>query len=116
MALFRRRRPGTTRRADSDDVAHLQAFATSRTGVEAFVEPRTAITETTVVLVASSGEWTRRRVDGPTGAAELGKRLAIPVYDVGIVGYPQRMREWNERRKTDRAGPRDPAGGAEEAP
>jgi hypothetical protein len=99
--LFRRHRPGTRRRADSDDTAHLVAFAESRTGVEAYVEPRTAITETTVVLIAASGEWTRRRVDGPDGAAALGKRLNIPVYDVGVVGYPRRMREWNERQKAD---------------
>jgi hypothetical protein len=25
--------------------------------------------------------------------------MAIPVYDVRLVGYPQRMRDYNERRK-----------------
>jgi hypothetical protein len=25
--------------------------------------------------------------------------MAIPIYDVALVGYPQRMRDFNERRK-----------------
>ena len=56
------------------------------------------MTETAVVLVATTGEWTRRRVNGPEAAADLGKRLGIPVYDAGVVGYPQRMREYNRRQ------------------
>ena len=101
MGLFRRRklREGTVRRASSADVMHLEQFAHSRRGVEAYVEPRTTVTETTVVLVASDGEWTRRRIDGPAAARELGRRLAIPVYDVAAVGYPKRMREWTARQR-----------------
>ncbi|MBA2388778.1 MAG: oxidoreductase, partial [Geodermatophilaceae bacterium] len=38
--------------------AHLLQFAKSRQGVEAFIEPKTAVTEMTVVLVAADGEWT----------------------------------------------------------
>ena len=97
--LFRRSRPGTLRGGTSADIDHLVGFVQTRAGVEAFLEPRTAVTETTVVLVASDGEWTRRRVDGPEGAASFAKKSAIPLYDVGIVGYPKRMREYNERRK-----------------
>lgn len=67
--------------------------------MEAFIEPRTTVTETTLILVAHDGEWTRRRVDGPAGAREFAHRLAIPVYDVALVGYPQRMRDFNERRR-----------------
>ena len=93
---------GSVRASSNEDVAHLEEFARSRKGVEAYVEPRTAVTETTVVMVASSGEWTRRRVDGPDGAAALARRLGIPVYDAGIVGYPARMREWN-RGRTERS-------------
>lgn len=100
MGLFRRRqRPGTTRSADRADLDHLEAFARSRRGVEAFVEPRTTVTETTVALVAGDGEWTRRRVAGEKAARQLGQRLGIPVYDVAAVGYPTRMREWTARRK-----------------
>ncbi|HEU0129361.1 MAG TPA: oxidoreductase [Mycobacteriales bacterium] len=102
MGLFRRKqRPGTLRRADSEDVAHLVAWAQSRTGVEAYVEPRTAVTDTTMALVARDGEWTRRRVEDERAAAELGKRLGIPVYDVHRTGYPPRMREWTRRRSEE---------------
>ncbi|MFN2626854.1 MAG: oxidoreductase [Mycobacteriales bacterium] len=101
MALFRRRRAGTLRGADSSDLAHLEEFARTRPGVEAYVEPRTTVTETTVALVAATGEWTRRRVEGEKAAADLGRRLGIPVYDVAAVGYPQRMREWTRRRKEE---------------
>jgi hypothetical protein len=101
VALFRRNRHGAglPRTASSADVAHLTHFVKTRTGVEAYIEPRTAVTETTVVLVASTGEWTRRRVSGPKGARDFTRKHAIPLYDVGVVGYPQRMRQWTERRK-----------------
>lgn len=45
------------------DIEHLDELVRSRPGVEAYLEPRTTVTDTTVLLVASSGEWTRRRVD-----------------------------------------------------
>ena len=30
------------------------------------------------------------------------KRLSIPVYDVSLVGYPQRMREYTARQRAQR--------------
>jgi hypothetical protein len=112
VRLFgRRARPGTARQADGADAAHLVAFARSHAGVEAFVEPPTAVTATTVMLVAGSGEWTRRRVRDAAAAHELANRLGVPSYDAAVVGYPQRMREWNAARRTDGA-PRSEPGGA----
>lgn len=100
MGLFSRKpRAGTVRTAGDDDVAHLTAFAGSRTGVEGFVEPQTMTTSTTLILVAADGEWTRRRVPSPKTAFDLGRKLAIPVYDVAATGYPQRMRDWTAARK-----------------
>ncbi len=103
MGLFRRRRgtgvsPGEHLRY-REDMEHLEQFAASRHGVEAYLEPRTTVTETTVMLIAHDGEWTRRRVADPPAARQLAHRLAIPLYDVHLVGYPKRMREFNERRK-----------------
>ena len=104
MARWRRRKkpaqaPGSLdRAADKGDLAHLEEFARTKRGVEGFVEPRTAMTGTTVVLVAHDGEWTRRRIASPDAARELGKKLSMPVYDAAVVGYPQRMRDWNARR------------------
>src|ERR1700760_3233435 len=99
--LARRRtgRPGTLRNASTADLDHLSAFVRSRPGVEAYLEPRTTVTDTTVVLVAASGEWTRRRVDGARAAESFAKKHAIPLYEVERVGYPRRMREWTERNR-----------------
>lgn len=99
MPLFRRAaRPGTVRRSDGADVEHLTGFARGHTGVEAFIEPPTAVSTTTVVFVASTGEWTRRRVPDARAAHELANKLGIPSYDAAVVGYPQRMRDWNARK------------------
>ena len=95
----RRSRPGTPRGAGSADLDHLQAWAGSRRGVEGFVEPQTATTATTLVLVAGDGEWTRRRVPSPQAAFAFGSDRGMPVYDVAAVGYPSRMREWTAKRK-----------------
>lgn len=97
---FRRRRghgPG-----GAADLRYLRDWAAGRTGVEAYVEPETTVTPLTIVLVAADGEWTRRPVDGPAGARRVGQRLGIPVYDVQKVGYPQRMRDFDERRRVER--------------
>lgn len=99
-----RGRPGTPRTGSDADLDHLHEFVRSRRGVEAYVEPRTAITETTVMLIAEDGEWTRRRVAGPAGAASFAKKAGVPLYDVAVVGYPQRMRDYNARRKAGGAG------------
>ncbi|MFI9006368.1 oxidoreductase [Actinosynnema sp. NPDC053489] len=102
MGLFdrfrRKKRPGVLRPATSTDTGHLERWAAARRGVEAYVEPKTTVTETTVVLVAHDGEWTRRRIDGTEGAKRLAKKLEIPIYDAGIVGYPKRMREYSRRK------------------
>jgi hypothetical protein len=100
VGLFRRRQSGGGARARyREDLDHLEQFTRARRGVEAFIEPRTTVTETTVILIAFDGEWTRRRVTGPDAARQFGNRLGIPVYDVALVGYPQRMRDYNERRR-----------------
>lgn len=103
MAWFRRRRRAATTAGDPParraDLEHLEQFVRTRKGVEAFIEPRTTVTETTVILIAADGEWTRRRIDGPDEARRFAHRMAMPVYDVRLVGYPRRMRDFNERRK-----------------
>jgi hypothetical protein len=102
VAWFRRRQATAAggRAAGREDLAHLEQFARSRRGVEAFIEPRTTVTETTVILIAHDGEWTRRRVASPAAARQFGAKHGLPVYDVALVGYPQRMRDFNERRRT----------------
>ena len=89
----------TVRTADDADTAHLDEFVRSRTGVEAFLEPRTAVSDVTVVLVAHDGEWTRRRVPSTEWAHKFADRHRIGAYDAAVVGYPARMREYNRRKK-----------------
>jgi hypothetical protein len=78
---------------------HLSEFATSRRGVEAYIEPPTNVTATTVILIAHDGEWTRRAAGSREAAFELARQLGVPVYDVNQTGYPNRMREWNSRQR-----------------
>ena len=115
MALFDRfRRSGRMRRpardgtrtgstrvraADGHDVAHLAEFVSTRRGVEGFVEPRTAVSDVTLLLVAHDGEWTRRRVPSVKWAHDFANKHQVPSYDAAVVGIPQRMRDYNRRKK-----------------
>ena len=89
----------TVRASDAADEQHLRAFATSRRGVEGFVEPRTAVSDVTLMLVAHDGEWTRRRVPSVEWAHRFANQHSVPSYDAAVVGYPTRMREYNRRMK-----------------
>lgn len=87
------------RKSDTPDQAHLREFAQTRQGVEGFVEPKTAVTDYTLLLVAIDGEWTRRRVPSVAWAHDFCNRNHVPSYDAAVVGIPQRMRDYNRRRK-----------------
>jgi hypothetical protein len=87
------------REATADDLDALREFARTRTGVEFYVEPETMVTDTTAVAIAADGEWIRRRVGSPRVIRQVAKQLSLPVYDVQIVGYPERMRAYNARLK-----------------
>lgn len=80
-------------------MAHLQEFVKSRPGCEAYIEPPTRVTQTTMVVVAETGEWTRRRVPDQATARKVAKALGVIAYDVNLSGYPSRMREWNESHR-----------------
>ena len=112
-----RRRPGTklsrpkgdtsrtgstrVRASDSVDQDHLHAWVEARKGVEGFVEPRTAVSDVTLLLVAHDGEWTRRRVPSVDWAHTFCNKHQIPSYDAAVVGIPQRMRDFNRRKKLE---------------
>lgn len=109
MALFSRGRKspvgaasGDARDARRETVSHLSEFVREHSGCEAYVEPPTRVTQTTMVVVAGSGEFTRRRVPDAATAMKLAKDLGIPAFDVNLSGYPSRMRDWVEKqRKAD---------------
>ena len=83
------------RKAVTVELAH---WASTRRGVEVFVEPRTAVTGTSVVLVAHDGEFTRRRIASPKAAQAFANENSLPIYDATIVGYPQRMRDFSRKQ------------------
>ena len=102
------RRPGkdtartgstTVRAADETDTRHLNEWVAQRRGVEGFVEPRTAISDVTLLLVAHDGEWTRRRVPSVQWAHAFCNHHHVPSYDAAVVGIPQRMRDYNARQR-----------------
>ena len=97
-------RTGSTRVRASDkaDEQHLHEWVGARHGVEGFVEPRTAVSDVTLLLVAHDGEWTRRRVPGVKWAHDFCNRHQVPSYDAALVGVPQRMRDYNARVKRER--------------
>lgn len=106
MPFWRRERgEGTSAapsRSDRSAVeTYLREFVDTRLFVEAYVEPSTNMTATTVVLIAYDGEWTRRAVESREAAFEMAKRLDLPVYDVNQTGYPARMRAWTARQRRE---------------
>lgn len=103
MGIFsRRKKPGApdgAKEAQAATMQHLREFVASRPGCEAFIEPPTRVTQTTMVVVAETGEWTRRRIPDQVVARKVAAQLGIPAYDVNLSGYPSRMREWNETHR-----------------
>lgn len=98
-------RTGSTRvrASDNEDIRHLTSWMKARRGVEGFVEPRTAVSDVTLLLVAHDGEWTRRRVPSESWARDFGRKHDLAVYEAGVVGIPQRMRDYNRRKKAGEA-------------
>jgi hypothetical protein len=102
MAWWRRGRSRPSPHGGSELTSareHLEDFVRTRRGVEAYVEPATHVTATTVVLIAHDGEWTRRALPGRPQAFSLAQDLDVPVYDVNLTGYPARMRAWTARQR-----------------
>ena len=96
---FRRSSTGQTRVSDSADEKHLREWAAARRGVEGFLEPQTTVSSVTLLLVAHDGEWTRRRVPSVDWAHKFCNNHQVPSYDAAVVGVPQRMRDYNRRKK-----------------
>jgi len=85
--------------AQSETITHLRDFVKAHEGCEAFIEPPTRVTQTTMVIVADTGEWTRRRIPDQATARKVATQLGVPAFDVNLSGYPSRMREWNETHR-----------------
>ena len=106
VGWFRRRRRSAaaarTEVLDTAAAAHLEEFLATRRGVEAFIELPTTMARATLLLIAFDGEWTRRSVESVAWARQFAAKHGLPAYDAGVVGYPQRMRDYNARRRSGR--------------
>lgn len=80
------------------DLSRLEEFVRERKGVEGFIEPRTTTQPTTLLLVDRTGVNRRGEVNDPEDAAAFCDRMGIPVYDARVVGYPQRMKDYERGR------------------
>lgn len=90
----------STESASRSSTKELSDFVRSRDGVEAYLEPKTAVYSTTLLLVAADGEYLRRPIKDRSHAAEFCGRHNIPLYDAAKVGYPRRMRDYEQGRST----------------
>lgn len=79
----------------------LEEFIRSRRGVEGFLEPKTALYSTTLLVVAADGEYLRRPVGDRKQAVAVCERFEIPLYDAARVGYPKRMRDFDRGIRQD---------------
>jgi hypothetical protein len=77
----------------------LESFVAERKGIEGFIEPQTATSPTTLLLVDRDGDHRRAAVRDPQDAAAFCTAHAIPVYDAPVVGYPRRMKEFDKRSR-----------------
>ena len=89
-----------TKRANPE-LTGLEEFARTHKGVEGYIEPQTATNPTTLLLVDRIGDHVRGAVREPEDAAAFCERLGLPVYDAGVIGYPQRLRDFERGRALD---------------
>jgi hypothetical protein len=82
-------------------LTELEEFAADRKGLEGFIEPKTPTSPTSLLLVDRYGEHMRAPVREPDDAVSFCERLGIPVYDAKVIGYPQRMRDFDKRLKRE---------------
>lgn len=97
-----RRAPSkSTAKANREANRELDAFISSRPGVEGFLEPSTTIYPMTLLVVAADGEYLRRPVRDRAGAEQVCSEHGIPMYDAAKVGYPRRMRDYDKGIRRD---------------
>jgi hypothetical protein len=86
-------------RRKNPELITLEEFARARKGVEGYVEPQTATSPTTLLLIDRDGDHRRGAVREAQDAVDFCERLGIPVYDAQVIGYPQRMRDFEHGRR-----------------
>lgn len=85
-----------------EDREAILNFATTRSSVEAYMEPRTLSYPLSVVLVAADGEWKRFQLADDSFIRSLASSHGLQVFDAGRVGYPERMRRYRRGGPSDK--------------
>ena len=78
---------------------YLSGWIGTHVGVESWVEAPAGINPASILLVALDGEWTRRSVPSVEWARDFAAKNDVTAYDAGLVAYPQRMRDYDTRRR-----------------
>jgi hypothetical protein len=84
----------------AEDREAILEFVESRTGVEAYVEPKTVMHPLSVVLVAGDGEHKRFELFDDAYIRQLAATHSLRVLDAARVGHPQRMRDYLKRQES----------------
>lgn len=79
--------PGPEERRDE-----ILEFLVSHQGVEAYMEPKTAMSQQSVVLVDAEGDWRRFELREDAFIRTLASQRGIRVFDAAKTGYPKRMK------------------------
>jgi hypothetical protein len=82
------------------ELAGLESWLVEHRGVEGYLEPRTATQPASLLLVDRTGDHVRAAVAEVEDAVAFCERHGLPVYDAAVLGYPRRMREFQERRRS----------------
>jgi hypothetical protein len=88
-------RRGRDRKVSLEGLEEFVAFATTRRGVEGYLEPRTNLYSHSMLLVADDGEYLRRPIADPATARAFCGSHGLPLYDAARVGYPRRVRDYD---------------------
>ncbi len=78
----------------------LDVFVAERKGLEGYIEPQTPTSPTTLLLVDRDGDHLRAPVREPDDAVAFCEGRGIPVYDAQVIGYPQRMKDFDKRQRS----------------
>ena len=89
-----RKQKAKKQRTPKNDQGAIKDFVATRVGVEAYVEPKTLSHEFSVVLVATDGEWLRFQLPDDSWLKKFAHKRGVPMYDVGVLGYPKRMKDY----------------------
>jgi len=82
--------------APQEDRDGILEFVETRTGVQAWVEPRTVMHPLSAVLVARDGESKRFELRDDAYLRELARERGLAIHDAMRVPYPERMRTYKK--------------------